>query len=252
MQTEPQLNRQGENFHRKLYPKISVILVTFNVASYLQKCLNSIYQQSYPSIEIIVIDGASTDGTIEILKTNTNSINKWISERDNGIYDAMNKAISYVTGEFVYFLGADDELLDDFSNFAFEIQSDSTIYYGNVIKNGKKYMGKVSPYQIAKTNINHQSMIYPVGVFRKYRFDLDYKISADHVLNMQCYKDSELSYHYLDYTIAIFNHTGLSSTKKDIVFEKRKAQLILKYFGCKIWTRFLFKKFKAAIFGRQP
>src|SRR5579864_471869 len=110
------------NTNQTLLPKISIIIVTYNAAAYLQKCLDSIYRQKYPSIEIIVLDAESTDGTVDILKANTNKITFWKSEKDEGIYDAMNKALEHVTGEWVYFLGADDELLDDFSDMAYALK----------------------------------------------------------------------------------------------------------------------------------
>ncbi|KAA8484636.1 glycosyltransferase involved in cell wall biosynthesis [Arcticibacter tournemirensis] len=228
-------------------PLISVILVTYNVEKLLQNCLNSIFRQEYPSLETIVIDGASTDGTIDILKANSSRIKFWKSEKDSGIYDAMNKALDHISGEWVYFIGADDELTPDFSALAYELKDASAIYYGSVLKDGKKYLGQLSPYHHAKTGINHQAMFYPVSVFRKYKFDTTYPISADHILNMWCWKDKDFRFEFRDYIIAIFNHTGVSSLKKDLLFEKRKANLILKNYGVAIWLRFLFKKLKARL-----
>ena len=77
----------------------------------------------------------------------------------------MNKALSYISGDWVYFLGADDELFDDFSSLAYELRDPDTIYYGSVLKNGEKYLGKLTDYQHAKTGICHQAMIYPSHVF---------------------------------------------------------------------------------------
>src|SRR5580693_3513958 len=95
--------------------RISIIIVTYNAAATLQVCLESIYSQSYKDLEIIVIDGQSTDGTVDILKQNTARLAYWKSEKDEGVYDAMNKGVKHLTGQWVYFLGADDELLPGFS-----------------------------------------------------------------------------------------------------------------------------------------
>lgn len=236
---------------KDILPKISVIIVTYNAAADLQNCLDSIYRQKYPSIEIIVMDGQSTDGTVDILKQNTDKIAFWKSEKDDGIYEAMNKALKHISGEWVYFLGADDVLLDEFSDMAYALKDKSTIYYGSVDKDGVKYLGYLTAYQQAKTNINHQAMIYPAAVFKKYQFDTKYRISADHVLNMQCWKDPDFNIEFIDYTIAKFNHTGVSSVKKDKLFEKHKARLILENYGFGIWLRFLFKRTKAAIKGNK-
>jgi glycosyltransferase involved in cell wall biosynthesis len=229
---------------------ISIILVTFNADAYLQRCLDSIYAQSYPRIEIIVMDGASTDNTLSILQQNAGRLAFWKSEKDNGIYDAMNKALDHVQGEWVYFIGADDVLTPDFSMLARELKDPHLIYYGNVIKSGKKYLGELSPYRQAKTGINHQAIIYPVLFFDKRRYDTRYVISADHVLNMGCNSMKDYRFTFRDYDIAVFNDTGISSLQKDIVFEKEKSRLILQYFGLSIYLRFQFKKIKERMSGR--
>jgi glycosyltransferase involved in cell wall biosynthesis len=226
-------------------PKISIIIVTYNAAGDLQNCLDSIYRQKYPAIEIIVMDGQSTDGTVDILKANADKITFWKSEKDDGIYDAMNKALEYATGEWVYFLGADDVLLDEFSDMAYALKDPSVIYYGSVYKEGKKYLGRVDAYKHAKTTVCHQAVMYPAAVFKKYRFDTQYRISSDHVFNMWCWKDKDFRFEYVDHIIAIFGDAGVSSLKKDLLFEKHKAALIKKNYGTLIWLRFLFKEFKA-------
>lgn len=229
-----------------LLPKISIIIVTYNAAAYLQNCLDSIYRQKYPSIEIIVMDAESTDGTADILKANTDKIAFWKSEKDDGIYDAMNKALEHISGEWVYFLGADDELLDDFSDMAYDLKDKSAIYYGSVYKDGKKYLGEVNAYRHAKTTICHQAIIYPAAIFKKYKFDTQFRISADHVFNMWCWSDKDFHFQFVDHIIANFDHNGISSTKKDLAFEKQKAALIRKNYGTGIWLRFLFKELKAS------
>ncbi|MET0572762.1 MAG: glycosyltransferase, partial [Pedobacter agri] len=87
---------------------VTIIIVTFNADKTLQNCLNSIYEQKSDQLKIIVIDGGSTDHTVDILKKNNNKIFFWKSEKDAGIYDAMNKALEYLDTDWVYFLGADD------------------------------------------------------------------------------------------------------------------------------------------------
>ncbi len=90
--------------------KVSLITVTYNSAAYLQDCIGSVILQSYPDIEHIIIDGVSTDGTLEIIKKYDNHISKWISEKDNGMYDAINKGIAMATGDIVGILNSDDML----------------------------------------------------------------------------------------------------------------------------------------------
>ena len=109
-------------------PKVSVVIVTFNAAAVLQRCLNSFYKQTYPFLEIIIIDGKSNDGTIDILKANGNKIAFWKSEPDDGIYYAMNKALDYITGEWVYFIGADDEVFDAFSDLLVQLKDTLDVF----------------------------------------------------------------------------------------------------------------------------
>lgn len=90
--------------------KVSIITVTHNSAKYLQECIDSVVHQTYGDIEHIVIDGASEDGTLEIIKRYDNHIAKWISEDDRGMYDAINKGMSLATGEVIGILNSDDML----------------------------------------------------------------------------------------------------------------------------------------------
>jgi glycosyltransferase involved in cell wall biosynthesis len=92
-------------------PKISIIIPTRNRANYLKRVLDKILESDYPNLEIIVVDGASTDGTIQLLKTYGNRITKWVSEPDGGEYFAVNKGLAFATGEIIKFMSDDDVLL---------------------------------------------------------------------------------------------------------------------------------------------
>lgn len=92
---------------------ISVITATFNSTGTLHDCLASVARQSYPNVEHIIIDGASTDNTLEIIRAHINGISRFISEPDSGIYDALNKGIALATGHVVGFLHSDDQLAND-------------------------------------------------------------------------------------------------------------------------------------------
>lgn len=232
-------------------PKISVVIVTLNVENTLQKCLDSIYKQQYPSIEIVLMDGGSIDNTVGILKANNDKIAFWKSEKDGGVYEAMNKALDYITGDWVYFLGADDELFADFSKLAYQLKDPSLVYYGSVLLDGKKFRGKVSAYQHSKSAICHQAIIYPKKVFDKYRFNTKYRISADHELNMRVWKDKEFTFHYIDLIIANYNHTGISSLNVDKDLEKDKPKVILKNHGVINWLRYEIRLLKGRIFPKK-
>jgi glycosyltransferase involved in cell wall biosynthesis len=226
---------------------VSVVIVTYNVEKTLQSCLDSIYHQDTNSIEIIVIDGSSDDNTLKILQKNNSKIAFWKSESDNGIYDAMNKSLPYLSTNRVIFLGADDRLLPDFSKMLQTLSDPNVIYYANVLYKGKVQSGKISPYYQAKSGLFHQSIIYPTSVFEKYYYNLKYKIAADYALNMQLFKDANYTFKYRDYLIAEYSDSGISGIERDEAFERDKSKLILHNFGLKIWARYLFRLLKSRI-----
>lgn len=228
-------------------PIVSIIIVTYNAGKTLQKCLDSIFQQSYPLLEIVIIDGASNDDTIEIIKNNSEKISFWMSEKDNGVYDAMNKSLNHAKGDRIYFLGADDLLLPDFSNIIYHFKDDNTIYYGRS-KFKKRIDGKkFVPYKLSKGNIIHQSIFYPKRVFSKYKYELKYPILADYYLNIQCFSDKDFKFEFLPFVVSVFAEGGLSSTTKDVQFLSDKDQIIKDNFSKKIYYRYLFRKFKKKI-----
>ena len=92
----------------KSLPLITIIIAVFNGAKTLQQCIDSVAQQSYPNKELIIIDGGSKDGTLDLLKANSEKIDYWVSETDNGIYNAWNKGLAQANGDWICFLGADD------------------------------------------------------------------------------------------------------------------------------------------------
>ncbi len=89
-------------------PKVSIITVVYNGIAHLEQTIQSVLNQTYDNVEYIIIDGGSTDGTVELIKKYEESIAYWVSESDGGIYDAMNKGISNATGEIVGLINADD------------------------------------------------------------------------------------------------------------------------------------------------
>ena len=98
---------------KKNMPLISIITVVYNNVSHLQKTFDSIFSQNYKNYELIVIDGNSNDGTVEIIRKNATKIKFWLSEPDKGIYDAFNKGMKYAKGDYLGFVNSDDILLPD-------------------------------------------------------------------------------------------------------------------------------------------
>src|SRR5690606_635289 len=92
------------------YPKVSIITIVYNNVRDIGYTLSSVDQQTYPNIEYIVVDGNSNDGTLEVIEEYKDIVNKLVSEKDQGIYDAMNKGLALATGDYVLFLNSGDEL----------------------------------------------------------------------------------------------------------------------------------------------
>ncbi len=225
-------------------PLISVIIVTLNADKTLQDCLNSVFQQTYKNLELIVIDGQSNDETVEILKENDEKISFWLTEKDDCVYDAMNKALNYANGNRVFFLGADDLLLPEFSQMIEFLKDDNTIYYGKS-KFKKRIDGKkFRPFNLAKGNIIHQSIFYPKAVFDIYKYELKYPVLADYYLNIQCYNNEGFKFEFLPFVISVFASGGLSGKIKDKQFLADKDQIIKANFSKKIYYRYLLRKFK--------
>lgn len=226
--------------------KISVVTVVFNGEKTLEKTIQSVVNQTYSNIEYIIIDGASTDDTISIIKKYESKIALWLSKPDHGIYDAMNKGLQIATGDFLIFMGADDLFInnDVISNFVSKIKnSDSNrVYYGNVIKVSTKerYDGYFTKEKFAIKNICHQSIFYSKNIYKTNQYDLKYKLWADYVYNFKLFNQME----FIDIDVAYFNDEGASSRKGDLEFRKDVYYLVFKYLGIKCFFILLAEKIK--------
>jgi glycosyltransferase involved in cell wall biosynthesis len=231
---------------------ISIIIATYNAGAQLQECLASIDEQAYDNIEILIIDGGSTDNTLEIVKNFNGRSITCVSERDKGIYDALNKGIKLAKGNWLYFMGSDDRLLPDFSVLASKLENPNTIYYGNTHENYDPenkpsftiLTGEFSKYRLAKYCINHQAIIYPAKAFEKYSYDTKYKVFADYALNLALWGDNDFKREHHELMIVSYDMTGFSSLNVDITFKQEKAALIKKNLGWVVYLRFMLKKLK--------
>lgn len=234
-------------------PLISIVTVVLNGAKTLEKALLSVVNQKFIDYEYIIIDGKSTDGSVEIIKKYESRLSVWISEPDRGVYDAMNKSISLANGKWIYFLGADDCLLDDFEAAVKYLIDENTLYYANVYRPvlGRNYDGKFSAYKLACKNICHQSIFYPRCVWDKYSYDLKYQVLADYHLNLRCFSDINIKFQYIPLSIAVFSdRDGVSPTKGDSKFESDKILLIKAIFPFWIYVIVSIRTFLLMILKR--
>lgn len=239
-------NRKGEGglrtkgYFKKSYdgkPLISIVTVVYNGEAFLEETIQSLINQSYDNVEYVIIDGSSTDGTVEIIKKYEDNIDYWVSERDKGIYDAMNKGIDYVSGEWVNFMNAGDIFYEkdvlknifssDFRNNysvisgAYNLRDSELVFFPQQIKNLIKYGELLSCHQSIFFNKKKlQNEIY---------YDLDFKINSDNDIMMRIIKQGFTIY-YTNQIIAIFDIDGISSKVKKSLFPE-KYRIILKNFG---------------------
>lgn len=198
--------------------KVSIIIATYNAVKTLHVALNSVQNQNFLDWECIIVDGASKDGTIEVVKyfSEKDSRYRWVSEPDGGVYDAFNKGWRMAKGEWVYYLGADDELLPNTFKSIFEKQiEDCDVIYGNYLTNSQ---GKVeiikshsNPSFLRKNNTSHQAVIMRRKVIEDLKgFDERYKLCADYDILVRAYLKQYI-FKYVDIDFAIFTIGGISS-----------------------------------------
>ena len=210
--------------------KISVVTVCLNSATTISHAIESVKSQSFEAIEYIVVDGGSTDETIEIVKKNANLIDRFISEKDNGIYDAMNKGIEMATGDAIYFLNSDDSIHDkhvvrDVVD-RFNEQSTLDLLYGNVIYKDDDHLDHRSFHHLTKKNILFENLCHQ-AVFAKRqlfldlgKFDLEYKIVADYDWLLKIFF-SNYKFAYFNRDIAYFNAQGAHTLNPSLRIKER-------------------------------
>lgn len=213
---------------------ISIITVTYNAENSIDKTLRSISEQSYKNIEYLIIDGESQDKTLEIINKYSKSISNLISEKDRGIYDAMNKGLTIAHGDFVIFMGAGDVFYSDKTietAVSYMVDKDA-VYYGNamMLPIQKLHWGKFNKIKLGIGNICHQTIFYPRCVYINYTYDDRYRLFADYVLNINLFVTHK--FFYIPEVIAYYDIGGLSASKEnDKEFAKDKDRLILKNLG---------------------
>lgn len=218
-------------------PKISIITVVRNGEKHIEHTIQSIIEQSYTSIEYIIIDGNSTDNTVNIIKKYNEKITYWVSEEDEGIYDAMNKGVKSSSGDWLLFINSDDFLINNTvieEAASYLKNSKSLIVYGNavIIYNLESESIQGAEWNILKykfrnirMNLSHQATFHSRKLFINQLFDTSFKIAGDYNLLLSYLKDHDAD--YIPLTIAKRRAIGISATVGTIklLMETRKAQI---------------------------
>lgn len=215
-------------------PLVSIITVVYNGAEALEKTILSIINQTYTNIEFIIIDGGSTDNTIEIIKKYEQSISYWVSEKDKGIYDAMNKGIERATGSWINFMNVGDHFYDEnvISDVFSVDRSEYDFIYGDTeVKSSYKEPSIEKPgdkRNFWRKIIRHQSIFSKADLNKKYPFKTQYRVSADFdfIYQMFFYQFRTL---YVNRVISSFDLIGFSHENRYIGFrENRKIAFAYK------------------------
>jgi glycosyltransferase involved in cell wall biosynthesis len=216
---------------------ISIITVCFNETSEkINETFNSILEQDYHSIEFIVIDGNSSSETINAIKPYLNSIDHYVSEPDNGIFDAMNKGLMLANGTWVCFMNVGDSFYknDVLSNLFHKYDGISEIIYGNVFKKklGLVYSPKkLNKYIFYDSGICHQSMLIKTSIFNNIGFfDLNVNLygDADWVMNAFI---NDIKFNYINEIVSNYEGGGVSSNASNLKNDRK--QFLKKYFSLK-------------------
>jgi len=211
--------------------KISIITVNYNNAAGLERTMASIFSQTFTDYEYIVIDGGSADGSRQLIERFADKIDHWVSEKDAGVYNAMNKGIEKATGEYCYFLNSGDHLWRPDSLEKFFAQGPTEdIVYGNMIQEGSNNiehgLRQITFYDLFIGSIYHQSafikrsLFGAIGLYKE-----EYKVVADWEFFLKAIFIHNCSTRYIDVDLAMYEIGGLSF--RDLEANLRDRRLIL-------------------------
>ena len=235
---------RAKNFFKKSLlgkPLITIITVTYNCKKILEQTIRSVLNLSYDNIEFIIVDGGSTDGTLNIIKKYNNFIDFWISQKDRGIYNAMNKGSKYAQGDALFFLNAGDRLKNrEFIKLIKLFEKNKDLYGYNFVLCGTHiYTIEYPGFKILKKNFipflgrlpSHQSMLIPKKLQLQNMYNENFPISADKDFKLKIYL-KKVTYVIKDYVVCLSLPDGKSQYMKSHTDLKRRT----------LETFFIFKK----------
>ena len=211
--------------------KLSIITINYNHKEGLLKTIKSVVNQTYHDIEYIVIDGGSTDGSVDVVKQYEDSISYWISEPDCGIYNAMNKGVAKATGEYCLFLNSGDSLhgTDSILEFVSKLSGEDLLM-GRVmcIPSGRIAWDDIS-YPLTMLDfylggpVPHQACLIRRALFNKHLYDEELRIVSDWKFFLQVIVQDQCSYKIVDTVVSDFEEGGISSNRQKCNIEREKV-----------------------------
>lgn len=205
----------------KQQPLVSIITVVFNGDKYLQQTIDSVVNQSYKNIEYIIIDGGSTDRTLEIIEANKKHVAKWISEEDNGLYDAMNKGIDIADGELIGMINSDDWYeLDavDIVVDAYLSNPHKKIFHAdrydtdmNEDRILRRFHPSVFKFKYYAMTYNHPSMFIKNEEYQIHKYNTKLNVLSDYQFILEAFLRDKLIFYYINKPIVNFRVGGCSA-----------------------------------------
>lgn len=217
-------------------PFFSIILPTWNCGDNVKTAVQSIFHQTFTEWELIILDNCSTDSTVKTLESFTTDRRiRLYSEKDKGIYDAMNKGIRLATGNYVYFMGSDDYLLtqhvlQSVYDKLVPAQPDILVCYICRERGMNLYGGFFDYKRLFHENVPHQGAFYVSNVIKQSSFSLDYPILADFDLNIRLFSRS-LLFSFADVVVCCHGCSGISNTSIDHNFQRDHHRIHKESFG---------------------
>ena len=211
--------------------KVSVVTICYNAKTVIERTIQSVLNQTYSDIEYILIDGGSTDGTVEIIKKYSNRISFWVSEPDHGIYDAMNKGVMHATGEWIHFLNAGDVYHDHdvLENFVPKISTTTDIAYGDTL-----YVFSMTTKVRKALPLSDMDQLMPFGhpatlirtsYHQQHLFDTSSRSSVDYKFFYDAYYREKAEFQYIPMIVADYEADNGVSVTNPFLTIKEDARL---------------------------
>ncbi|MBI5571857.1 MAG: glycosyltransferase [Desulfomonile tiedjei] len=244
-------------------PTISVVVASCNNVATVERCIGSVFSQTYPFKELVVIDGGSTDGTVEILRSNDKGITYWESEPDRGIYHAWNKGLDRAKGDWIYFLGADDrfagpDVLGRVAEALRQCPPSIRLAYGMVAlaaRTGEVVEILGQPWSKARVSLKNELSIPPLGVFLHRslfrihgKFDESFRIAGDYEFLLRELTKNPPQFMF-DVVVSIWSLGGASSRPENGPLLRLEDARARKLNGLPAYSaKWLWELFKSSVY----
>ena len=236
-----------------MIPKVSVVTISYNTVSTLQSTIDSVREQDYPNLEYIIVDGGSTDGTLAIIDKNKSVITTWVSAKDKGIYDAMNKGVKLATGDWIIFMNSGDRFYKSHSISAIfqNLPPDGCdLIYGDVAVDYGKFIKVKTAGQLTdlwkEMQFSHQSLFCRKVELATHPFNVNQKIAGDYEFIYSSYTRG-IKFSYAQGVTSVVTAGGVSDAKR-VEAIKARWEIVNKYSpSLKVNTYYVFAMLKEVL-----